>query len=40
MLNEHPKVQSKILNNSQPLASTNFNIIAGAVLKIGGIEEL
>jgi len=31
ILNVHPKVQSNILMASHPLASTNFNIISGAV---------
>jgi hypothetical protein len=38
--NAHPKVQSNILNISQLFESINFNIICGAVLKIGGIVEL
>jgi len=37
---EHPKVQSRILNISQPSASTSINIICGAVLKIVGITLL
>jgi hypothetical protein len=34
--NQHPNLQSIILNFSQPFPSINFNIIAGAVLKIAG----
>jgi hypothetical protein len=38
--NEHPKVHCNILNISQLLPSTNFNIISGAVLNISGITVL
>jgi len=38
--NVQPKVQLNILNTSQLLLSTNFNIISGAVAKIGGITVL
>jgi hypothetical protein len=38
--NAHPKVHCSILNTSQLLLSTNFNIISGAVLNIGGITVL
>jgi len=38
--NAHPKVHCNILNISQLLLSTNFNIISGAVVNIEGITVL
>jgi hypothetical protein len=38
--NEHPKVHCNILNISQLLLSTNFNIISGAVANIAGMIVL
>jgi hypothetical protein len=38
--NAHPKVHWSILNTSQLLPSTNFNIISGAVENIEGITVL